>query len=341
MPFPVYYHDYLQLDKILDAQHPESDLSGNNPAHDEMLFIIIHQSYEIWFKQILFEVASVITVFDANQISDNSNQLQLASHRLNRVVEILKVLVHQIDVLETMTPMEFMEFRDYLRPASGFQSLQFKVLEARLGLSFNDRHGQEYYLSQLKEEHVNQIKDAEKLPTLLQGINKWLLRFPYLEDTFWIHLQTDDCSENLFWQEYRKQYASTLDDREKGNLAAFDQILFADEPITAFHPKALRSALFIMLYRSEPLMHLPFTLLKTLLDIDEQLSTWRFRHINMVHRMIGTRIGTGGSSGKDYLQGALNKHYIYKDLATLTSFMMNSSKIPLLPADLKNRMSFK
>lgn len=340
MPYPVYYHDYLQLDKILNAQQRESELAGDT-AHDEMLFIIIHQAYEIWFKQVLFEVGSVIDIFNQGKISDNSNQLQLATHRLNRVVEILKVLVHQIDILETMTPMEFMEFRDYLRPASGFQSLQFKVLEARLGLPFSERHGQEYYLSQLKPEHVTYIKEMEKLPTLLNLINQWLERFPYLEDTYWQHLNRADVQENFFWNEYRKQYASTLDEREKGNLNAFDGILLTEEHQHSFSAKALRSALFIMLYRGEPLMHLPFRLLHALLDIDEQLSTWRFRHINMVHRMIGSRIGTGGSTGKEYLQGALNKHYIFKDLAMLTSFMMNQKKLPVLPEELKQRMGFK
>jgi tryptophan 2,3-dioxygenase len=340
MPYPVYYHDYLQLDKILNAQQLESDLAGDH-AHDEMLFIIIHQAYEIWFKQVLFETSSVIDVFNTEQISDNSNQLQLATHRLNRVVEILKVLVHQIDILETMTPMEFMEFRDYLRPASGFQSLQFKVLEARLGLQFSERHGQEYYLSQLKPEHVTYIKEMEKLPTLMNGINQWLERFPFLNDKYWQHLKSDDINENLFWNKYRTHYASTLDEREKANLSAFDDILIHEKHKLSFSAKALRSALFIMLYRGEPLMHLPFRLLHALLDIDEQLSTWRFRHINMVHRMIGSRIGTGGSTGKEYLQGALNKHYIFKDLAMLTSFMMNTKKLPVLSNELKQLMGFK
>ncbi len=340
MPYPVYYHDYLQLDKLLNAQQLESDLAGDH-AHDEMLFIVIHQAYEIWFKQVLFETASVIDIFNTERISDNSNHLQLATHRLNRVVEILKVLVHQIDILETMTPMEFMEFRDYLRPASGFQSLQFKVLEARLGLPFSERHGQEYYLSQLKPEHVTYIKEMEKLPTLINGINQWLERFPFLNDAYWHHLKNNNSNNNLFWNEYRKQYASTLDEREKGNLSAFDSVLFGDENKFSLSSGAMRSALFIMLYRGEPLMHLPFRLLHALLDIDEQLSTWRFRHINMVHRMIGSRIGTGGSTGKEYLQGALNKHYIFKDLATLTSFMMNTKKLPALSEELKQLMGYK
>src|SRR5258707_816852 len=141
----VYYADYLQLENILNSQHPESFKEGNEPAHDEMLFIIIHQAYELWFKQLLFEVNSAIEVMSQQSINDNTPQLQTVVHRSNRVVTILKVLVHQIDIMETMTPMDFLEFRDLLRPASGFQSWQFKTLEARLGLQYEERHGKEYY----------------------------------------------------------------------------------------------------------------------------------------------------------------------------------------------------
>ena len=123
---PVYYGEYLQLDKIIDAQYPVSFEKGKEPAHDEMLFIIIHQAYELWFKQVLFEVNSVIEIMNKPAINDNSPELQTVVHRLHRVVTILKVLVQQIDILETMTPMDFLDFRDMLRPASGFQSWQFK-----------------------------------------------------------------------------------------------------------------------------------------------------------------------------------------------------------------------
>ncbi len=132
---PVYYSDYLQLDKILNAQALESD-KYNKHAHYEMLFIVIHQTYELWFKQLLFEVESVSDIFAQKEINDNSPDLQIAVHRLERCCTILKVLVQQIDVMETMTPMDFLDFRDMLRPASGFQSIQFKFLEALLGLKF-------------------------------------------------------------------------------------------------------------------------------------------------------------------------------------------------------------
>src|SRR5215470_10796283 len=153
----VHYSDYLQLDTILNAQHLESDRLGMH-AHDEMLFIVIHQTYELWFRQLLYETDSVITIMEQPELNDNSPELQTIVHRLSRCVTILKVLVHQIDIMETMTPMDFQDFRDLLRPASGFQSVQFKLLEARLGLRAENRFGQQYYLSQLRPEEVDQIR---------------------------------------------------------------------------------------------------------------------------------------------------------------------------------------
>src|SRR5580765_3155268 len=166
MPNEMNYIDYLRLNKILDAQFPESH-KQNKPAHDEMLFIIIHQTYELWFKQLLYEVESVIKIMQKPSLNDNSPELQTVVHRLSRCTTILKVLVHQIDIMETMTPMDFLDFRDMLRPASGFQSWQFKLLEASLGLKYEHRHGQEYYISQLREAEVESVKKGEAGNSLL------------------------------------------------------------------------------------------------------------------------------------------------------------------------------
>ena len=183
---PVYYGEYLQLDKIIEAQAPESFKEGRKPAHDEMLFIVIHQAYELWFKQILFEVSSALDIMGKPSMDDNSGDLQTVVHRLKRSVTILKLLVQQIDVIETMTPMDFLEFRNLLIPASGFQSWQFKILEAKLGLKFENRHGQEYYISQLKQKEIDIIKAAEDGKTLIELLNNWLERMPFGEDaTYW------------------------------------------------------------------------------------------------------------------------------------------------------------
>jgi len=341
----VHYSDYLELEKILHAQHPESDRLGQ-PAHDEMLFIIIHQTYELWFRQLLFEADSIIGILEQPTLNDNSPELQTIVHRLSRCATILKVLVHQIDIMETMTPMDFLDFRDKLRPASGFQSWQFKLLEARLGLKYEHRYGQQYYISQLRQPEIDIIQAAEKGPSLLQLLDKWLERMPFLSDG----------SAQAFWTDYRHRYQMSLADKEAGNLAHFDAVLFGTTasgpstpgspasatppPARTLSPAACRSALFIMLYRGYPLLQLPFQVLHQLLEIDEQLSTWRYRHMSMVHRMIGTRIGTGGSTGKDYLGAALERHHLFKEIAGLTSFLIERKQLPALNPGMERQLGF-
>jgi len=322
----VYYADYLQLDKITGAQEPESFKEGREPAHDEMLFIIIHQAYELWFKQILFEVNSVISIMNKPVVNDNSPEMQTVVHRLKRVVTILKVLVQQIDIMETMTPMDFLDFRDMLRPASGFQSYQFKVLEAKLGLKYEHRHGQSYYTSQLKEKDIAIIKDAESGKSVIELINAWLERMPFITDAF--------------WKNYEQVYVKSLAEAEKGNAASFAEVFNTASAERNFSPRASRSALFIMLYHGYPMMELPFQLLDTLLEIDNQLGAWRYRHINMVQRMIGSRIGTGGSTGAGYLKSAMDKHYIFKELAQLNSYLVDRKKLPVLAKEVEEKLGY-
>ena len=345
---PVHYSDYLQLEKILGAQQPESDRLGVH-AHDEMLFIVIHQADELWFHQLLYEVDSVVGILGKPALNDNSPELQTIVHRLSRCATILKVLVHQIDIMETMNPMDFLDFRDLLRPASGFQSVQFKLLEAKLGLKYEHRFGQQYYLSQLRQEEVDRIKAAEAAPSLLQLLNAWLERMPIL----------DEPAADNFWADYRERYQSGLADAEKGNLQAFDAVFFTKVAIEtgattgseradagnaatarSLSPAACRSALFIMLYRGYPLLQLPFQVLHQLLEIDEQLSTWRYRHMSMVHRTIGARIGTGGSTGRDYLASALERHHLYREIAALTSFLIQRKRLPELTPEIQHRLGF-
>src|SRR5918993_4295357 len=340
---PVHYSEYLELDKILNAQHPESFRENSTPAHDEMLFIIIHQAYELWFKQIQYEIDSVLEIMSRPALDDNSSELQTIVHRLRRVVTILRVLVQQIDIMETMTPMDFLDFRDMLRPASGFQSWQFKLFEAKLGLKFEYRHGQEYYTAQLRQEHVDLIKKAETDQSFLQLVNDWLERMPFFDNSeLWKSFYPEEETSVVFWSQYKKAYSNSLAEKEKENINAFDEVFFQKrETHYTLSAKANRAALFIMLYRGYPLLQTPFQLLNNLLEIDEQLSTWRHRHMNMVHRMIGTRIGTGGSSGKDYLKGAADKHYIFKEIAQLTSFLIERRKLPQLPKEVEGRLGFE
>lgn len=327
----VNYHEYLQLEKILNAQTLESN-KRNLTAHDEMLFIVIHQAYELWFKQLHYEADSIVAIMSKPALNDNSPELQTVVHRISRMVTILRVLVHQIDIMETMTPMDFLDFRDMLRPASGFQSWQFKELEAKLGLKYEARHGKEYYTAQLCPAHVDIIKKAENSQSLLQLVNKWLERMPFLKEG----------ADETFWKNYKESYRSSLAEAEKNNLSGFDGIFVNGDTsnTSTLSPAACRAALFIMLYRGYPLLQLPFQLLNGLLEIDEQLSSWRYRHMNMVHRMIGTRIGTGGSTGKDYLKAAADKHYIFKEIAQLNSFLIERRKLPALSHETEKRLGF-
>ena len=354
MPGELNYADYLQLNKILGAQHLQSELL-HKPAHDEMLFIIIHQTHELWFKQLLYEVESVTGIMQKPSLNDNSPELQTVVHRLSRCATILKVLVHQIDILETMTAMDFLDFRDMLRPASGFQSWQFKMLEAWLGLKYEKRYGQDYYISQLNQQQIEMIKKAEKDKSLLELVNAWLERMPFFdEEANWKNFKPHSSvgetgSLHIFWMDYRQCYLESLSREEKNNFDSFNEFFFSKnswnpsssaDVLLTLSPKASRAALFIMLYRGYPVLQLPFQLLTQLLEIDEQLSTWRYRHMNMVHRTIGTRIGTGGSSGKDYLKATLDKHYIFKEIAQLTSFLIERKKLPVLSPEMERRLGF-
>lgn len=340
----VYYSDYLQLNKILGAQSLESD-KVNKEAHDEMLFIIVHQAYELWFKQILYEVASVMDILNRPAINDNSPDVQIMDHRLNRTVEILKLLIQQIDVIETMTPLDFLDFRDLLRPASGFQSMQFKILEAKLGLRSQDRFGKEYYVSQLKPHDRQQILDLDGQETLLELVTAWLERMPYFElSELWKNFDTPADGSHPFWNAYRKQYAASLGEGETENLKYYDRLfmnLDYSNDKRRLSAKARRAALFIMLYRGYPVLATPYRLLNHLLSIDELMATWRYRHMNMVHRMIGHRVGTGGSTGKNYLKNALDSHYIFSEFAELTSYLVERSRLPKLSPELSQKLGFE
>lgn len=346
MATDLHYADYLKLDDLLSLQHPVSFQDGHQPAHDEMLFVVIHQSYELWFKQIAFELDAVMATMQQPQINDNGPDIQQIVHRLKRTQVILRSLVQQMDIMETMTPMDFLEFRNLLRPASGFQSWQFKLVEAKLGLPFEQRYGQHYYTSQLRPAEVKMIQEAEGAISLLQLINAWLERMPFLNDgEFQAVAEHPAISLPSFWHTYRQVYTASLQPGERDNVDSFMQ-RFGFAPDESSTPKQLsaaaaRSALFIMLYRGYPMLELPFQLLDILLEIDNQLASWRSRHMNMVRRMIGTRVGTGGSTGAGYLKGALDQHYIFREIAQLNSFLVERNQLPLLPDFIVRKLGYQ
>lgn len=335
----IYYSEYLQLDKILNAQQPESALAGVR-ADDEMLFIIIHQSYELWFKQLMHELNIIREVFAKPEIPDHSNDLGMVIHRLNRMCRIMNMLVNKMEILETMTSMDFFDFRDFLRPASGFQSIQFKMFEAALGLVYGQRVGQEYYISQLHAQDVQKVKSAESEVSLFVLIHQWLERFPLMQHPAW---QQEGQEQHPFWTAYKKAYSSSLLETEMHHLERFDALFMHETPVEGrrLSGRASRNALFIMMYQDFPLLQLPNQVIALLLELDAQLTAWRNRHLNMVKRMIGSRSGTGGSTGAGYLRAAADSHYIFKDFSELTSYLIQRSQLPALPENIMKHLSFQ
>lgn len=340
-----YYGDYLELDKILNAQHLESKARGIK-AHDEMLFIIMHQTSELWFKQIMHELQSILDIFEQEFISDNDPLLQTAVHRTNRIVEIWRLLVKQVDVLETMTSRDFLDFRDLLAPASGFQSVQFRLLETKLGLKMTARHAQRHYESQLRTEDIQHVRKTEEKVSFIDYLNEWLERAPFLDEQYWEGFEVIEGSPtdmHPFLANYRTVYEGTLLQEERKTIALsdFDRIFVEeDSGVTKFSHKAMQAILFITIYRDYPLLQGPFLLLRKWLEIDELMANWRYRHMSMVRRMIGMRVGTGGSSGANYLKGAMNKHHIFGDIALVTTYLMPHRKVPKLPEQLVQKFIY-
>ncbi len=352
----MYYNDYLHLDKILEAQNPESAKEGNEPAHDEMLFIIIHQAYELWFKQILFELDFVLHVFSKEKIDDNSEDLNLVRHRMSRIIKILELITQQITLLDTMTPLDFLEFRNLLIPASGFQSVQFRLIEARLGLQMDNRFNKDYYKRTneggFDKADFDKIDENEKSINLLSLINNWLERIPFFENGLWkIYQNQFPVADSMhpFWSDYRNIYKNGLNEREANKIIDFDFVFFEnknnlpDDKLPAkptLSPSAMRAALFIMLYRDFPVFQTSYQILDALVEIDHQMSNWRHKHLDMVRRMIGMRMGTGNTSGGGYLEGALHKHYIFKDISGLSTYLIERKKLPKLPEELIKKLSY-
>ena len=352
-----YYWDYLRLDELLSAQRLESARHGE-PAHDEMLFIIVHQAFELWFKQILWELDAVMAAMREPRLDDD--RMGLVVRRLHRIVAIQPLLLAQLGVLETMTPLDFLDFRGLLAPASGFQSLQFRLIENRLGISPPQRirvQGMPY-TSVLRDDHRELLERTEREPTLLSLVEGWLERTPFLRFgsfDFWRvyrraveevlaeerdaiernpHLDPDARAEQLArHQRYGEGFEVLFDRGRWDALRATGQRRLSLD--------AFLAALLISLYRDAPAFQLPFSLLTALVDIDEGFTAWRQRHALMAFRMIGGRVGTGGTSGHRYLEAAAQRHTVFHDLFELSGFLLPTSKLPDLPAEVKAQLRFR
>ena len=353
----IHYHSYLELEKILKAQTMRSELIEGKGAHEEMLFIIVHQVYELWFKQMIHELGSIVDMFSEDKIDEKN--LGIVVHRLERVITILRLVVDQVNVIETMTPLDFLDFRNYLFPASGFQSYQFRMMEVVLGLKDEDRltyHGQ-HYASVFPDEIKEKLKDAEENHSLFDTIEAWLERTPFLKFEGFSFLEQYSSAVNrmLAREKASIRESEYLSDKQKdqrmkmleGTESYYGVIL--DKSIHEEKQKegeirmsyrASLAALLINLYRDEPILHLPFKLLTALTEIDELFTTWRYRHSQMVLRMLGKKIGTGGSSGHEYLLKTAFKHQIFTDLHNISTLLIPRSELPELPDFLVRELGF-
>jgi len=249
------YNSYLKVDELLSLQQPRS----SGPEHDEILFIVIHQVYELWFKELLHELDRVARLLTA----DDTHRAQ---HTLKRVLTILKVLVAQLDILETMTPLEFLSFRERLDAASGFQSDQFRQIEFLLGRKNKEAIGR--FVGGTRARMALERRLDE--PTVWDAFLHYLAREGYVVSH--AHL-TRDVTQAIEPSEDIQQVLIDLYRRDTKNAE----------------------------------------LCERLVDLDEGIQEWRYRHVKMVERTIGTKAGTGGSAGAEYLRNTVG-HNLFPDL---------------------------
>jgi tryptophan 2,3-dioxygenase len=320
-----YYWDYLGLDGLLGSQRPATG------AHDEMLFIVVHQAFELWFKQILHELDRVMATMSGPAVPDKEMGQVVAG--LGRITAIQRLLEDQLGVLETMTPLDFLDFRERLAPASGFQSVQFRLIENRLGL--DPRHRMlirgATYTAVMREDHARLLAESERAPSLLDRVEDWLARTPF-----------GRLGASGLWRAYEQAALRSAAPETFAPLldpARYEQLREAGH--RRFSREAFLAALLISLYRDEPVFQLPFRLLTSLVDVDEGFATWRYRHALVAHRMIGAKSGTGGSSGHEYLEAAATRHRIFSDLFDLPTFFLPRSALPVLPPEVEAQMGFR
>jgi tryptophan 2,3-dioxygenase len=239
------YTSYLAVDELLNLQRPLSE----GPEHDELLFIIIHQTYELWFKQIMHELK-------ASQKALENGETHRAMALLGRIRTIMKTCVSQLDILETMTPLQFSSFRDFLAASSGFQSAQFRELEAHLGRRDGKMDG---HLPATMRERITAIKNSRSL---------WDSALVYLNK------RGHSIPEKYLNRDFSVAYEPNIE---------------VQDVLVKVHKNDAESA----------------GLCERLVDFDEGLQEWRYRHVKMVERTIGHKVGTGGSAGADYLISTL------------------------------------
>uniref|UniRef100_A0A8C8RMK9 tryptophan 2,3-dioxygenase n=1 Tax=Pelusios castaneus TaxID=367368 RepID=A0A8C8RMK9_9SAUR len=320
-----------------------SALALNFPFQ-ELLDCSVHDPHSLLW-QILWELDSVRAIFLNGHVRDERNMLKAVA-QMHRISMILKLLVGQFSVLETMAALDFFDFRDYLSPASGFQSLQFRLLENKIGVprSLSVPYSRRHYHDNFKGHENEQLLKSKQEPTLLQLVEAWLERTPGLEPegfNFWGKFEVNVLKglEEEFAMvqakqesEEKEELLAELQKQKEVLISLFDEkrhehLLSKGERRLSY--KALKGALMIYFYREEPRFQVPFQLLSSLMDIDVLMTKWRHNHVCMAHRMIGSKAGTGGSSGYQYLHSTVSDRYkVFVDLFNLSTFLVPRHWIP-------------
>ena len=327
----VNYGSYLNLERILQAQNPPGPDGEPRSLHhhDEMLFVIVHQVYELWFKQILHELERSRDLLAADPVLERDvPSIAMALHRVHRIQQ---VMVAQLGIIETMSPMDFLAFRDSLGSASAFQSAQFRELEILAGLPDEARHEYEgaSFERHFDAETVARFDRRREQLSLRRSLYHWLERTP-IEEGF-IDTYLERFGGYVDGQRTLHRSNPQLSDTQR--TAVLQRLDAYVEDCQAFlsgdQARMNAACLFIVAYRDEPLLHWPNRLLDSLLEFEELLRLWRFRHARMVERMIGLRVGTGGSSGVDYLDATAGSRYrVFTVILESRSFLIPRRMLP-------------
>jgi tryptophan 2,3-dioxygenase len=359
MPSPVlHYWDYLRLDQLLTIQGGQAADDGDL-VPDELLFIVVHQTYELWFKMVIRELREAIDHLSASRIPEQG--VPHVVHHLRRAGQILRLGVEQFHIMETLTPQDFLGFRDKLTPASGFQSHQLREVEILLGLRGEQRvryghsdpmdhirsFGSSSEAGRLAIAKIDQAEqEAREGRHLLGALEAWLWRTPI--DGSHPGEEGDEEVVQSFLRRYiaavREMNAAQAERLAATGVAGAEEArarysaaaegaqryLEAADVEEAERPRRRRiraGLLYIESYRDLPLLAWPRLLVDTVVELEEQMVLFRQRHARMVERIIGRRIGTGGSSGVDYLDRTTQLR-IFVDLWTVRTLLLPRDALP-------------
>ena len=337
------YADYLQLHELLELQGDDRNINS-----DEMHFIIVHQTFELWFKQVIRELSEARNILGGDHVPEDD--IPRAVDHLGRTTEIFRLMANQWTVLETLTPQGFLAFRDGLGSASGFESFQMREFEILLGLDNDDRIGGMDPLSSFRrmaegDERsatiLARLEDAVSQPSLYESMMNWVERTPIMGSSYGSKGDAENVRAYIETHlEAHRAVCEEAAERSAGWGAGDPSKMAArmaaahDGAVSFLMPegevsRARAGLLFIESYRELPLLTWPRTLIDAIVELEESIVKWRHSHARMVERIMGRRIGTGGTSGVDYLD-ATSQYRIFKDLWGVRTILVKPEKRPAL-----------